>query len=121
MIGVLIALAASGTYALLSFTIAEREREISIRAALGAERAALLRTIGRRAFLQLGGGATVGTLATIGLFARLVEDGWQPAVPPTVYSLLVGATVVLAIGGLAGLGPLRAGLSIGPEVATRAE
>ena len=121
MVGVLIALAGSGTYALMSFTIAEREREIAIRAALGAPRVTLLRTIGRRALVQLGSGAVAGTVATGWLFVRLVEDGWEPAIAPLASALLIGASVVLVIGTLAGLGPMRAGLSISPEVATRAE
>lgn len=122
MIAILVALAASGTYALLSFTIAEREREIAIRAALGAPRVALMRTIGRRAFLQLGVGASLGVIATAGLFTRLVEaDGWQPALSPIAASFVIGGSLVLLIGGLAGLGPLRAGLAIGPEGAMRAE
>lgn len=121
MMGVLIALAASGTYALLAFTIKEREREIAIRAALGAPRVAILQTIGRRAALQLGGGALLGIVATTWLFTLFVADGWQPALGPIASSVLIGGCVVVLIGGLAGLGPMRAGLAIAPDVAMRAE
>jgi ABC-type antimicrobial peptide transport system permease subunit len=60
LVGVLLALATSGLYAMLSLSVSERTREIGIRAALGAPRRALLLTILRRSLVQIGLGAMIG-------------------------------------------------------------
>ena len=60
LVGVLIALATSGLYAMLSLSVTERTREIGIRAALGASRRALLGTILKRSVVQIGLGAAIG-------------------------------------------------------------
>jgi hypothetical protein len=60
LVGVLIALATSGLYAMLSLSVSERTREIGIRAALGASRPALLLTILKRSLVQIGLGAVLG-------------------------------------------------------------
>jgi ABC-type antimicrobial peptide transport system permease subunit len=56
----LLALAASGIYAIMSFTVARRTREIGVRTALGAQPADVVATIGRRAAVQLAVGVLVG-------------------------------------------------------------
>ena len=53
-------LSAAGMYALMSFTVARRAREIAIRAALGAGPGRLLLSIFRQAAIQLGIGLIVG-------------------------------------------------------------
>jgi len=45
---VLLALAASGIYAIMSFAVAECTREIGIRAALGAQRSNIVSTVAMR-------------------------------------------------------------------------
>jgi len=60
LVGVLIALATSGLYAMLSLAVTERTREIGIRAALGASHRALLMTILKRSLVQIGLGAAIG-------------------------------------------------------------
>ena len=60
LVGVLIALATSGLYAMLSLSVTERTREIGIRAALGASHRALLAAILKRSLVQIGLGAVIG-------------------------------------------------------------
>ncbi len=60
LVGVLVALATSGLYAMLSLSVSERTREIGIRAALGATHRTLLLTILRRTLVQIVLGALIG-------------------------------------------------------------
>jgi ABC-type antimicrobial peptide transport system permease subunit len=70
LVGVLIALATSGLFAMLSLSVSERTREIGIRAALGASRRALLMTILKRSLVQIGLGAVIG----LPIAARVVHE-----------------------------------------------
>ncbi|MCC6931211.1 MAG: ABC transporter permease [Gemmatimonadaceae bacterium] len=60
LVGVLLALATSGLFAMLSLSVSERTREIGIRSALGASRGRLLLTILRRSLVQVAVGAAIG-------------------------------------------------------------
>ena len=53
-------LSATGLYALMSFTVSQRTREIGIRAALGAGTADIVSEVARRAALQIGVGLALG-------------------------------------------------------------
>ena len=57
-------LSAAGLYALMSFTVARRRREIGIRTALGARPGRLLASIFARALWQIGAGVVVGVTAS---------------------------------------------------------
>jgi predicted permease len=117
MLSVII-LSAAGIYALMSFTVTRRRREIGIRAALGADRNRLLAGIFARAAMQLGSGAAVGLLAAIGLDQALEGElvGSQGAV---IVPLVI---VIMALVGLvAAFGPARRGLAIQPIEALREE
>ncbi|HKP30741.1 MAG TPA: ABC transporter permease, partial [Gemmatimonadales bacterium] len=70
LVGVLIALATSGLYAMLSLSVSERTREIGIRAAIGAPRRALLLTIMKRYVVLIGLGVAIG----LPLAARFVFE-----------------------------------------------
>ena len=60
LVVILIALAASGIYAIMSFSVSERTREIGIRTALGTPRRSLVITVLRRSLAQIGAGALLG-------------------------------------------------------------
>ncbi len=116
MLSVLL-LSAAGLYALMSFTVAQRRREIGIRSALGAQPRRLLAGIFRRALGQVAVGVVVGVLAALILGAYLpIEEmgGWNvPGVLPAAAALMI------AVGLLAAAGPARRVLRIDPAEALR--
>ena len=110
-------LSAAGLYALMSFTVAQRRREIGIRTALGARPRLLLAGIFARALWQIGGGVAVGIAIALVLHQRLnieLEGGWHiPGILPAA------AVFMLLIGLLAAAGPARQAVSVDPAEALR--
>jgi putative ABC transport system permease protein len=105
----LLLLSATGLYALMSFTVTQRRREIGIRVALGATTGRLLRSIFARALWQLTAGIVLG-----GAVAAMVafETGGESAGGAGWAMVPLVAGVVLLIGVLAVAGPARRGLRI---------
>ncbi|MEM1206410.1 MAG: ABC transporter permease [Acidobacteriota bacterium] len=105
-------LSAAGIYALMSFTVNQRRREIGIRAALGARPRTLLLGILRRALGRVGVGALVGSLLALGVDRVLpIEQagGWSiPGVVPAAAAFM--GLVALA----AAAGPALRGLRVDP-------
>ena len=118
-VGILLALSGSGTYALMSFTVVQRRREIGIRTALGAQRSNIVRTIARRALVQLGVGAMLGTSIAGRLLFEFHEAGRIPTHSPLLLALAMGVGVMLLIGGLACVVPTLRALKIMPTEALR--
>jgi ABC-type antimicrobial peptide transport system permease subunit len=109
-------LSAAGMYAMMSFTVAQRTREIAIRAALGAAPHRLLLSVFGRAARQLALGLAAGSL----LAAAIV---WSADVEPgrAVALVLTVSAVMIAVGLLAASGPARRGLHIQPADALRTD
>jgi hypothetical protein len=111
-------LSAAGIYAMMSFAVSQRRKEIGIRAALGADAVQLLRSIFTRAALQLAAGIVVGTV--LALMIDRASDGEM--LGSFGRALLPVTAVVMTIVGLcATIGPARRGLRIQPTEALRAE
>ncbi|MEO8032459.1 MAG: FtsX-like permease family protein, partial [Gemmatimonadota bacterium] len=53
-------LALAGTYAVLSFLVTQRERELAVRIALGAKPAEIVKLVGRESLLVVGAGILIG-------------------------------------------------------------
>jgi predicted permease len=109
-------LSAAGIYAMMSFAVTQRRREIGIRLALGAGARRILWTIFSRSAAQLVLGAALGTV--VALLLNHAADG----VMLDNYAAVVLPAVVLLItvaGLLAALGPARQGLRIEPTEALR--
>lgn len=112
-------LSAAGLYALMSFTVNRRRREIGIRSALGAQPRRLLAGIFRRALGQVGVGAVVGILAAIPLnrFLSMAMEDLRHAHIPGVVPMT--AIFMMVVGVLAAAGPARRGLRVDPTEALR--
>ncbi|HVL68751.1 MAG TPA: ABC transporter permease [Vicinamibacterales bacterium] len=111
-------LPAAGIYAMMSFTVSQRRKEIGIRAALGANAGQLLRSIFTRAALQLAAGVVVGIVVAL-VIDRASEGELLGPLGRTL--LPVTALVMTVVGLLATAGPARRGLRIHPAEALRAE
>lgn len=107
-------LSAAGIYALMSFTVAQRAREIGIRAALGALPGRILAGIFGRVARQLALGLVLGSLAAGALFT-----GAGVGARRTAALLLAVAAIMGVVGLLAAMGPARRGLRIQPSEALR--
>jgi putative ABC transport system permease protein len=123
LVGVLIALATSGLYAMLSLSVTERTREIGIRAALGASRRALLNTILKRSLVQIGLGAVIGLpIAARFVFELASTPGGGGSVSQGIAVALGLSTGVVALVGLGScLVPTRRILAIQPRQAMHAD
>ena len=113
-------LSAAGIYAMMSFTIVRRRREIGIRSALGADPRRLLRDIFARASGQLLAGVAVGLMLAAFVGGPL-SVGSGPLEGNGLVMLPAVATLMIIVGLLAALSPARKGLSIQPTEALRAE
>jgi putative ABC transport system permease protein len=110
-------LSAAGIYALMSFTIARRRREIGIRAALGAGPRRVLVSVLARAAGQIGIGIVTGSALVI-LMQSVATNGISARVVVLVASV---AVLMTAVGLIAAIGPARRALGIQPTEALKAE
>lgn len=113
-----ILLSSAGIYSLMSFTVVRRRREIGIRAALGADRNRILVGIFSRVLAQLGAGAVLGLIAAVGLEQILEGDmvrNYRVMLLPLVILLM------MTLGVIAAIAPVRQGLRIHPIEALRDE
>jgi hypothetical protein len=111
-------LSAAGIYAMMSFTVARRRREIGIRSALGADARKLLGGVFARASRHISAGIFIGVLGTIAL-DRMAGRG---PVRDGDFGVIVLVSVLMTTTGLlATIGPARRGLSIQPTEALREE
>ena len=115
---IVLLLSAAGIYALMSFTVTRRRREIGIRAALGAHPRRILASIFSRALGQLALGLTVGTAAAF-LLERVTEGEMMRGNAGVVLPIVAALTATVGL--LAATGPARRGLSIQPTEALRAD
>jgi ABC-type antimicrobial peptide transport system permease subunit len=110
-------LAAAGTYALMSFTVNDRRREIGVRVALGATTARLLGGVLKRAMRQILAGAAVGVAVALFIDNQLPAGETGGIDVPGV--LPIGASFMILVAFLATLGPARRALRLDPNEALR--
>jgi putative ABC transport system permease protein len=113
-------LAAGGIYAVISYLVAERTREIGVRLTLGAQRRDVLRlVIGHSAKLLTLGilFGLAGAIAATRTLATLLYD--VSAIDPGTYGGVVTMLILVAL--LASYIPARRAMNIDPVVALRHE
>ena len=116
--GVALLLSLIAIYAVMSFTVVQRTREIGTRVALGADRRRVIAAIVRRPLAQIGlgigtGGALVA-LISVGLFE-------QALTPLEAGLIVVYATVMLGVCLSACVVPIRRALRLQPSQVLRAD
>jgi putative ABC transport system permease protein len=109
-----------GVYGVISYTVAQRTREIGIRAALGAQPGTLIRMMLGQGMLVVAIGLVVGLAGAYGA-GKLLEGllfGTQPFDAPT----FVAATATLSLTALAACyAPARRAAGVDPNIALRYE
>jgi predicted permease len=106
----------AGVHALLSFTVAQRRKEIGIRTALGARPRQVLGSIFSRVLWQIGLGVGIG-----GLLAGMMIVELTTTTGRAILTTATVAALMLAVGLLAAFGPARRGLRVQPMEALREE
>ena len=118
VMGSALLLSAAGIYAMMSFTVARRRREIGIRAALGADARRILAGIFGRAAAQLAAGVALGV--TVAATLDWLGDG--TFMGGHTLTLLPSVVVVMTVVGvIAAVLPARQGLAVQPIEALRNE
>ncbi len=113
-------ISAAGLYGLLSYSVAQRTREIGVRIALGAQRADILRVVMRQAGRLLGTGLALGMLAA-SLLGHLLRSFLYGVSQHDGLTLLAVATVLSLVGLLAAYIPARRAAAVEPTEALRTE
>lgn len=108
---VTLVLALAGIYAVMSFTVTRRTREIGIRMALGARGGRVALEVLRHPLRQIGAGLTAGCAVVLALFVW-VRGGVTPAEMGMLTAFGLTLTVVCL---LACLGPARRAINVHPS------
>jgi hypothetical protein len=120
-----IVLSLAGIYAVLSFTVSRRTREIGVRVALGGSRERVIGAILRRPLMRVGLGVLLGGALVVAAVFGLKNSEMPGAdTPLTVkhFAMIAGyITVMVVVCSLAVIVPARRALSVEPTVALRAE
>jgi ABC-type antimicrobial peptide transport system permease subunit len=117
---VALSLAAIGIYGVLANTVTQQTHEIGVRMALGADAAAVMWSVLRRALALMAVGVAIGTAGALAL--TRVMAGLLYEVRPTDAATFAGSAVLLAgIAVAASLVPAWRATRVDPLIALRAE
>jgi len=113
-------LAAMGIYALISYSVSQRTREIGVRIALGAQRRDVLGMVIREGLQLLMFGSLVGLVGAL-LVTRIIRSLLYSTSPTDLLSFVAPSLMLLAVALLACYIPARRAAKIDPMVALRYE
>jgi predicted permease len=124
MASVAVLLAVTGVYGVLSFAISQRTRELGVRMVLGANRAAIFRSILVRGTRQIAIGLVCGLILTepaAWAFVRLLKQSPFPfrSFDPSVYA--IAAVLLIGVSLAAMLLPARRATKVDPIRALRTD
>jgi len=113
-------LASVGLYAVMSFSVSRRTREVGIRMALGAQGSDVVRMVFGQGLIQLAVGMIVGLAMAFGIsqLLKVILFQVQPH-DPVIFGGV--AAVLLAVGLFACFVPAKRATLVDPLVALRAE
>ncbi|MBC8089950.1 MAG: ABC transporter permease [Phycisphaerae bacterium] len=111
----------AGIYAVISFTVARRTREIGVRVALGAEPKEVISVVLGRAARHVAIGVAIGAAVGMILVSGLLEGGTKPTLTQSAGILVVYMSTMTTVCLLACVVPVRRALGIQPMVALGAE
>ena len=116
--GIALLLSLMAIYAVLSFTVVQRTREIGTRVALGADRRHVIAAIARRPLVQIGLGIGAG-----GALVLLAFVGMKESAPTTVEVSVIAlyAVLMLVVCLTACIVPIRRAISLEPSAVLRAD
>jgi putative ABC transport system permease protein len=113
-------LSSIGLYAVMTFSVSRRVREMGIRLALGATAGAVIRMVVRQGAWQIGTGVGIGLLAGSGLVhiarAALFQVPPNDPIVTGLVGAVLGATALVAC-----LVPARKATRVDPMIALRSE
>ena len=118
--GLALLLATIGTYGVLSYMVAERQREIGIRMALGAHQSTVLTQVMKQGLVLTAVGIALGVAGALGV-NRLITSllfGIQPTDPATLASVVAA---ILAVAAFACWLPAWRAARVDPSVVLRAD
>jgi hypothetical protein len=122
MTAVALLLSLAGIYAVMSFIVARRTREIGVRVALGASRLSVVGAIFRRPVIQVGLGILAGAalIAAGGSLVATDLPGWTGGLSLREFAIILAyAMVMLGVCLLACVVPTRRALGVEPTIALR--
>jgi ABC-type antimicrobial peptide transport system permease subunit len=111
-------LAAIGLYGVLSYSVSQRLRELAIRAALGAQRADLVRLVLREGLSVTLTGIVLGILGA-SLVTRMMQDLLFGITPLDTVAFTAAPAILLAAALIACLGPALRAASTDPAATLR--
>jgi putative ABC transport system permease protein len=114
-----LALAATGLYSVVSFSVAQRTNEFGVRMALGAQRGDVLRVVFASAVVSVGSGIAAGIVLTFAL--NKVLANWAEGSSRDVVVLLSATALLCVVAGAACAAPAHRASSVDPMTALRYE
>jgi ABC-type antimicrobial peptide transport system permease subunit len=118
--GLALLLAAVGLYGVLSYSVAQRRREIGVRTALGATRSRIVWLIVREGMTVAVLGLAAGVAASAAV-TRLMQSLLVGVEPLDAVSFVLGPLALLVVAFIACIVPARSAADTDPAITLRSE